>query len=441
MEFRKVQALRGPNIWANFPVLEVWVDLGEFKDKSSEEIPGFNDRLITWLSTMIEHRCSVGERGGFFQRLRRGTYLAHVLEHVTIELQTLAGHVVGFGRARETDENGVYKVAIEYLEEDVCRETIKVARELILAAASGRDFDVPAAVEKLKEMVQDIGLGPSTKAIVNAAVARGIPWRRLNRHSLIQFGFGAKQRRIMASETDRTTAIAESIAQDKNLTRDLLAGIGVPVPEGRPVESAEDAWEAAEEIGVPVVIKPQDGNQGRGVTTNLSTKEQIIRAYEIAYEESSSVIVEKYIPGCDYRLLVIGGKLVAAARREPAHVIGDGVHSIQQLIDIINQDPRRGEHHGTMLSKIHINDAALVVLKEQGVTAESIPTAGLRVLIRRNANLSTGGTAVDVTDKVHADWRARAVEAARMVGLDVAGIDVVAIDIAQPCEPGNRSDR
>ena len=231
-------------------------------------------------------------------------------------------------------------------------------------------------------------------------------------------------------------AIAESIAQDKNLTRDLLSGIGVPVPEGRPVESADDAWEAAEEIGVPVVVKPQDGNQGRGVTTNLSSKEQVVRAYEIAYEESPSVIVEKYIPGCDYRLLVIGGQLIAAARREPAHVIGDGVHTIQQLIDIINQDPRRGEHHGTVLSKIHINDAAQVVLKEQGVTADSVPAANQRILIRRNANLSTGGTAVDVTDKVHPEWRARAIEAARMIGLDVAGIDVVAIDIAQPCEPG-----
>ncbi len=436
MDFRKVQALRGPNIWANFPVLEAWVDLGEYKDQSSEEIPGFNERLMTWLPTMIEHRCSVGERSGFFQRLRRGTYLAHILEHVTIELQTLAGHEVGFGRARETNEDGVYKVAVEYVEEDVCRETMKVARELILAAVHNREFNVVAEIEKLKELAQDIGLGPSTKAIVNAARARGIPFRRLNKGSLIQFGYGSKQRRILASETDRTTAIAEAIAQDKNLTRDLLSGIGVPVPEGRPVESAEDAWEAAEEIGVPVVVKPQDGNQGRGVTTNLSTKEQVVRAYEIAYEESSSVIVEKYIPGCDYRLLVIGGKLVAAARREPANVVGDGLHSIQQLIDVVNQDPRRGEHHGTVLSKIHINDAAMVVLKEQGFVPESVPAAGQRVLIRRNANLSTGGTAVDVTDKVHPDWVARGVEAARMVGLDVAGIDVVAIDIAEPCVPG-----
>ena len=200
MDFRKVQALRGPNVWANFPVLEVWVDLGDFKDKSSEEIPGFNDRLMTWLPTMIEHRCSVGERGGFFQRLRRGTYLAHILEHVSIELQTLAGHVVDFGRARESNEDGVYKVAIEYIEEDVCRETIKVARDLIMAAVHGQPFDVAAAVEKLKELAQDIGLGPSTKAIVNAATARGIPYRRLNKGSLIQFGFGAKQRRILASE-------------------------------------------------------------------------------------------------------------------------------------------------------------------------------------------------------------------------------------------------
>lgn len=436
MKIRKVLALRGPNVWANFPVLEAWVDLEELKDSPSDTLPGFNERLMSWLPTMIEHRCSIGERGGFFERLRRGTWMGHILEHVTLELQTLAGSDMGFGRARETSEEGVYKVAIRFEEEALARECLKTAFELCLSAVYDRPFDVDAEIARLRELYQDVCLGPSTRAIADAAKARDIPVRRLNEGSLLQFGHGAKQRRIRASETDLTGAIAESIAQDKELTRSLLASIGVPVPEGRPVVSAEDAWEAAEEIGLPVVVKPQDGNQGRGVATNLLTREQVLTAYAAAREESSSVIVEKFIPGNDYRLLVVGDQLVAAARREPAQVVGDGIHTVKELVDRENLDPRRGEHHATVLSKIHLDEISLAVLAEQGFTPDSVPPAGKGVLIRRNANLSTGGTAVDVTDRVHPEWAARAVEAARMVGLDVTGIDVVALDISRPAEPG-----
>ena len=301
MEFRKVLALRGPNVWANFPVLEAWVDLGDL-DRPCNEFPGFADRLMSWMPTMIEHRCSIGQRGGFFQRLRTGTYLGHILEHVTLELQTLAGTDVGFGKARETSEKGVYKVIIEYIEETVGRECLAVARELCLAAVFDRPFNVAAEIERLRNLAHEVCLGPSTRAIVEAVQARGIPYRRLNTDSLVLFGHGRKQRRIQAAETDRTGAIAEAIAQDKEMTRMLLRAVGVPTSYGRPVADADDAWLAACDIGVPVVVKPQDGNQGRGVATNLTTREQVLRAYDAARQESEHILVEKFAPGHDYRL-------------------------------------------------------------------------------------------------------------------------------------------
>jgi cyanophycin synthetase len=434
MEYRKVLALRGPNIWANFPVIEAWIDLGDLKDSPSNSIPGFNERLMAWMPTMIEHRCSIGERGGFFQRLRMGTWPAHIIEHVTLELQTLAGTPVGFGKARETSEDGVYRIVFEYQEENLGRECLKTATELFLAAAYDRPFDVQAEINRLREMAQQLCLGPSTKAIVGAAEARGIPARRLNTESLVQLGYGCKQRRIRAAETDRTSAVGEAIAQDKEMTRTLLRAVGVPAAEGRPVVSADDAWEAACDIGLPVVVKPQDGNQGRGVAANLTSREQVVAAYNAAREESKLVIVEKFAPGHDYRLLVVGGKVIAAARREPAHVVGDGQRTIAQLIEIVNSDPRRGEHHATVLSKIKLDAVSLGVLATQGYAPESVPAAGAVVLIRRNANLSTGGTAIDVTDYVHPDVAARAIDAAKMIGLDIAGIDIIANDISRPLE-------
>jgi cyanophycin synthetase len=432
MQFRKVLALRGPNYWANFPILEAWVDLGEWKDISSEMIPGFNERLTLWLPSMIEHRCSVGERGGFFERLRRGTYLAHILEHVTLELQTLAGTDVGYGRARETSDDGVYKVAIEYVEESLGRACLEKGRELIMAAVHGQTFDVAGEVQKLKELAYDACLGPSTAAIVDAAVARGIPFRRLNTGSLVVLGHGQKQRRILAAETDRTGAIAESIAQDKDLTRALLSSVGVPVPEGRPVTDAEDAWDAAEEIDAPVVVKPQFGNHGRGVATNLTTREQVMAAYEAAIQEGKEIIVEKFAPGADHRLLVVGHKVVAAARRDPPTVVGDGQSTVAELVAELNKDPRRSDGHGTVMSFVKLDPIARAVLAEQNLSPEAVPAAGQLVLIRRNANLSTGGTAIDVTDEVHPSVAEQAVDAARVIGLDVAGVDIICQDIRQP---------
>jgi cyanophycin synthetase len=435
MEFRKILTLRGPNLWANFPVLEAWVDLGPYNDSCSSEIAGFNERLKGWLPSMIEHRCSVGERGGFFQRLDRGTYPAHFLEHVSIELQALCGSDVGFGRARAIDETaGLYRVIVEYEEEELGKACLAAAREILLAALNGRDYDVPFKLAELRSLSHDIRLGPSTRSIVEAAQRRGIPVRRINGQNLVQLGYGSKQRKIWTAETDQTSSIAESIAKDKQLTRQVLQTVGVPTPDGRTVHSAEDAWEAAQEIGLPVVVKPQDGNFGRGVATNLTTVEQVAKAYELARPEGDGVIVERHAEGSDFRLLVVGDKVVAAARREPANVVGDGAHTVRELVEVENKNPLRSDGHATPLSFLPLDGLALEVLASQGFTPESIPAAGQRVLIRRNANLSSGGTATDVTDFIHPEIAGRAVDAAKAVGLDICGIDVVVRDISKPLE-------
>ena len=310
MEIKSLKVLRGPNQWASFPVLEAWVDLGHLEDFPSNTLPGFNDRLMSWLPTMIEHRCSIGERGGFFQRLRTGTWMGHVLEHVTLELQSLAGTPVGYGRARETNTRGVYKVVIEYKEEKFGLECFHTAHRLLLAAIADEPFEVAREIRRLRTVLLEEQLGPSTRSIVEAALARGIPARRLTAGSLVRLGQGAKQRRILAAETDCTGAVAESIAQDKELTRTLLAEAGIPVPEGRSVSDAAEAWLVAEEIGAPVVVKPRYGNQGRGVSVNLATRDEVEKAWHVAREEDSSVVVERFVTGGDYRLIVVGGKVV-----------------------------------------------------------------------------------------------------------------------------------
>jgi cyanophycin synthetase len=353
---------------------------------------------------------------------------------VTLELQSLAGTDVGFGKARETEQEGVYKVIIEYEDERLAREALAAGWELIQAAVNDTPCDIEARIERLKDICGEVTLGPSTRNIVDAARKRGIPVRRLNEASFVQLGHGARQRRIMAAETDRTSAIAEAIAQDKDLTKMMLRAAGVPVPFGRVVHSPEEAWEEAQEIGFPVTVKPADGNQGRGVAVNLNTKEQILCAYNAAVRESSDIMIEENVSGKDYRLLVIGGRLIAAACRMPAHVIGDGVHTVAELIAQENTDPRRGDHHALPLSKIPLDAVSLSTLRMQGLTPESVPEKDKLVLIRRNANLSTGGTAVDVTDQVHPVNANYAICAAASVGLDIAGIDIVAADISKPLD-------
>ncbi len=434
LDIREIHLLRGPNIWANYPVLEAWVDLGSLKDASSEELPGFNERLKSWLPGMIEHRCSEGERGGFFQRLDRGTYPAHILEHVTLELQTMASHELGFGKARETCVEGLYKVIVRYLDEVVVQECLRSARELLLAAYTGGTFDVAAEVTRLQDVVDRNALGPSTKAIVDAAKERGIPWRRLQEgRSLIQLGQGVKQRRIWTAETDRTGAIAEYIAQNKELTRTFLKQAGVPVPEGRIVNDPDDAWDAAKDVGLPVVVKPTDANHGRGVFIDLSTREQVEEAFPQALKEGTGVMVERFIPGVDHRLLVVGSDLVAASRGDPAIVVGDGESTVVQLIESqLNSDPRRGELETCPWDKIDTvkwDPVILTDLQNQGYQPDSVPHDGERVLVARFANW-----AIDITDEVHPSVREHVVTAAKVAGLDICGVDVVCADISKPLE-------
>ncbi len=434
LDIREIHFLRGPNIWTNDRVLEAWVDLGSLKDTSSDIVPGFSEQLKKWFPGMIEHRCSIGERGGFFQRLDTGTWPGHILEHVTLELQTLAGHTVGFGKARETCVEGLYKVVIEYLDEIVAEACMREAREILLAGYAGKDYDIADAVARMKRVVDRNALGPSTNSIIAAAEERGIPWRRLREgRSLVQLGQGVNQRRIWTAETDRTGAIAEHIVQDKDLTRTLLSKAGVPVPEGRVVANPDDAWEAAEDIGTPVVVKPQDANHGRGVFINLTTREQVEIAFQTAATEGEGVMVERFIPGNDHRLLVVGGELIAASRGDHAVVIGNGSDTIGVLVDAqLNTNPLRGVSDFCPWSKIDTEEwdpAILSELEKQDYQPDSVPSAGDRVLISRFANWST-----EVTGLVHPRNREYVTIAAQVAGLDICGVDVVCTDIGKPLE-------
>lgn len=424
--------LRGPNVWANFPVLEAWVNLRRLKETSSDEVTGFNDRLKEWLPGMIEHRCSVGERGGFFQRLDRGTYPAHVMEHVTLELQALAGHPMGFGKARATDEDGVYKVIVRYMDETVVQACLRCARELLLAAYAGEAFDVAGEVLRLRGIAERIALGPSTMAIVEAARVRGIPWRRLHeRISLVQLGHGAMQRRIWTAESDRSGAISEYIAQDKDLTRMLLMQAGVPVPEGCKVADPDAAWDAADSIGVPVVVKPLDANHGRGVFIDLVTEQQVRNSFGYALEEGGGVVVEKFVPGTDHRLLVVGNKMIAASKGYPAIVVGDGRHTIRDLATSqLKTSMQTGKPEECPWSKLDDDEwetSALLDLEDQGYSLASVPRDGERVMVARFSNWC-----IDVTDEVHPSIRAHAVTAAKVAGLDICGVDVVCREIGKP---------
>lgn len=428
IDILRVTPLRGPSMWTYDPVLEALVDIGALEDFPSDKIPGFPERLAAWLPTLIEHRCSYEARGGFLRRLHEGTWPGHILEHVTLELQALAGMPGGFGRARETAKRGVYKVVVTSWHDDVTETALTLARDLVLAAMDDQPFDVPGAVHRLRRMSDSLCLGPSTATIVAAAQARRIPAIRLSSGNLVQLGYGKRQRRIWTAETDRTSAIAEGISRDKDLTKSLLAACGVPVPAGRMAASAADAWEAAREVGLPVVVKPQDGNHGRGVFLGLSTQEEVEAAFAVAAGEGSGVLVERFVRGDEHRLLVVGGRLVAAARGEAAWITGDGRRSVLDLVEAqLNTDPRRGTTEDFPLNPVRMDSAVRLELSHQGLTPEAVPAEGTRVLIQRNGNMS-----LDVTDAVHPDVAAMAVLAARLVGLDIAGIDLVAEDISQP---------
>lgn len=430
IQLQRIRYLRGPNIWTYRPVLEVWLDLGELEDHPSHLLPGFNARLLALLPTLIEHHCGVGERGGFLQRLESGTWAGHVLEHVVIELLNLARMPTGFGQTRSTSQHGVYRMVFRARDENVARVALSQGHRLLMAAINDEAFDVDAAVAALCEKVDDCYLGPSTACIVAAAAERGIPYIRLNGGNLVQLGHGANQRRIWTAESEFTSAIAEGIAADKDLTKRLLDSCGVPVPQGQVVASREAAWRGAQDLGLPVVIKPSDGNHGRGVSMDLGTQEAIEAAFDIAQRHGSEVIVERFVRGDEHRLLVVGGRVVAAARGEAAWVTGDGESTVEQLVEAqLNSDPRRGLNEDFPLNRLVLaeDEAIQIDLQRQGQAPATVPEAGRQVLIQRNGNV-----AIDCTDEVHPDVEQLVALAARVVGLDIAGVDVVAQDISEP---------
>jgi len=424
MDISRLRALRGPNVWSRHTAIEAVVHCADH-ERSLDRMPGFEAALRARLPGLGP--LPKGPEGA-------APSLAAVLARVAFELQLRAGCAVSFSGERPTAEPGVSRIVVEYTHEAVGRLALETALALCEAAIDDSPFDTPAAIARLHELDEDVRLGPSTGAIVQAAVARGIPYRRLTDGSLVQFGWGVHQRRIQAAEVDSTSAIAESIAQDKDLTKSLLEAIGVPVPGGRSVTDIDEAWAVMQSLGTAAVVKPRDGSQGRGVTVDVRTRDELQAAWAAATEIGDDVIVERYIPGDDYRLLVVQRRLVAAARRDPPFVTGDGEHRVRELVDAVNRDPRRGDGHATPLTRIRLDAIALARLATQGLDADAVPARGRRVVLRNNANLSTGGTATDVTDQVHPEVAARAVEAALMVGLDICGVDVVCRDIARPLE-------
>jgi cyanophycin synthetase len=424
LELTRIRALRGPNRWTRHTALELLVSLPP-DEHAIDATPGFEARLRTRFPKMGPLR---------FRGDPNPVTSAHVLETAALHLQAAAGCPVTFGHTAPIDRNGLYHVVVEYTEEEVGRLAVTMAEQLFAAARADTPFDVDAALLQLRDLYEDIRMGPSTGAIAQAARSRGIPFRRLTRGSLIQFGWGSRQRRIQAAETDGTGAIAEAIAQDKDLTKQLLTAAGLPVPDGASVRTLDAAVATMVRLGGAVVVKPRDGSQGRGVTTNVTNRLQMATAFRAAQAHDADVIVERFVPGDDHRLLVVGDRLVAAARRESPNVIGDGMHTVGELVATMNADPRRGIGHATPLTRIRLDEIAIDCLRSQGHGPDTVPQRGERVLLRNNANLSTGGTATDVTDNVHPEVARRAVEAARMVGLDICGVDVVCESVLQPLE-------
>jgi cyanophycin synthetase len=424
MQVTRIRALRGPNLWSHHTAVQAVVECSP-EEASVALIDGFEIRMRARFPEISPFQ-STGQD--------EAVPLARVLELACLGLQAQAGCPVTFSCTTPTVDQHVYQVVVEYSEEEVGKLALELAETLCQSALDDTPFDLPAALARLHELDEDVRLGPSTGSIVDAAEARGIPCSRMTEGSMVRLGWGSQQRRIQAAEMDATSAIAEAIAQDKDLTKKLLAAAGVPVPGGRSVVDADDAWAAAQEIGLPVVVKPNDGNQGKGVTVNITNEEHLRAAYATARSFRSEVLVERFMPGNDFRLLVVGDKLVAAARRDPPKVVGDGIQTIAQLVDQVNLDPNRGTGHSTALTKIRFDAIAHACLADQGFTAESIPELGQRVNLRNNANLSTGGSATDVTEDVHPEVAARAIAAAQMIGLDICGVDVVSDNILQPLE-------
>ncbi|MFL5637397.1 MAG: cyanophycin synthetase [Gemmatimonadaceae bacterium] len=432
LQVSRIRALRGPNYWRLAPVIACDVQLGSLEQVSSADIPGFYERLTEAIPTLAEHHCTRQEAGGFLERLREGTHLPHILEHVALELQSLAGCDVSFGRVVPSGDADTWWVIVAYEEEEVGLQSMRDAVKILRACIAEQPVDVEAIAEQLLSLYESVRLGPSTAAVVEEAKRRGIPVRRLNNYSLVQLGLGKNLRRIQATLSDYTSAIAVEIAQDKDDTKRVLGNIGLPVPKGDVARSFERAVEIADEIGYPVILKPLDANQGRGISGQIDNEHALHEAWNEAREFGDRIVIEQYAEGRDHRVLVINGKVVACAERIPARVTGDGSSTIAQLIERENRDPRRGVGHTKTLTKLPADERTTCFLRKQGLTLESVPQNGQVVYLRGTANLSTGGTAVDRTDEMHPDNITACEMAAGIIGLDIAGIDLLTPDISVP---------
>lgn len=432
MQICNIKAFKGRNIYSHNEVIKLVVDLEEWTDIPTNEIDGFNENLLKYLPGLKKHACSLGYEGGFVKRLTDGTYLAHVIEHSAIEMLNMLGYNIGFGKARQVDNTSKHIIVYSYINEVAGIEIGKLAFKLIKNLCHGQKIDLDTKLKIIKEKADKYEFGPSTRAIIDAAKAEGIPLTHIGNRSLFQLGYGKYQKRIEATIPESTSCIAVDIACDKSTTKQILHEMDIPIPIGEVCTTCNDAVLIAEEIGYPVVVKPENGNQGKGVSIGLNNENEVAFAFNIAKKISDYVMVEKYIPGNDYRVLVVGDKVAAVAQRVPAYVIGDGKHPISYLINLKNMDPLRGEGHEKPLTKIKIDEVTIAVLKKQNYTLDSIPGSDKKIYLKNNANLSTGGEAIDCTDKIHPVNCQLAIQASKIIGLDIAGVDITCKDISIP---------
>jgi cyanophycin synthetase len=434
MKILKIQVLRGPNIWSNYrkKLIQMRLDLEEMEERPSNKVEGFRERIEALLPSLVEHHCSEGKKGGFLYRVELGTWMGHIIEHIALEIQTLAGMNTGFGKTRETYTPGVYNVVFSYVEERVGIYAAEAAVRIAEALINGEEYDLQTDIQAMKEIRERDRLGPSTGSIVDEAVSRGIPWMRLGNNSLVQLGYGVNQARFQATITDKTNHIAVNMASDKEETKRMLKAASIPVASGDICSTEAGLKEIIDELGYPLVLKPLDGNHGKGATINVTNYEDAKAGFEFAKKYSHGVIIERFITGFDFRVLVIDNKVVAAAQRVPANVTGDGKSTIQQLIDIENQNPRRGYGHENVLTEIKIDRDTTDLLKRLGYTLETVPPEGEIVYLKSTANLSTGGTSIDVTEMMHPENIFLCERISMVIGLDICGIDIMAENLTDP---------
>lgn len=434
MKILGIQVLRGPNIWSinRKKLIQMRLDLEDLEQKPTNLIPGFKEGLEQLIPSIYSHRCSKGVPGGFLSRVEEGTWMGHVIEHIALEIQTLAGMDTGFGRTRQTKTEGIYNVVFSYLEEKAGIFAAESAVRIAEALIAGKEYDLNGDIQQMRELRESERLGPSTGSIVDEAIARDIPWIRLNKSSLVQLGYGKNQVRFRATMTERTSSIAVDIAGDKDETKRLLNDAAIPVAKGVTVTTLDDVYSAIKNVGFPLVFKPLDGNHGKGATINVKTEPEAVAAFHYAKQYSRRIIVERFITGHDFRVLVIDHKMVAAALRVPAHVKGNGKNTIQELIDKENEDPRRGYGHENVLTEITVDRDTEDLLEKKGYTLTTVAPKGEIVYLKSTANLSTGGTSIDVTDQVHPQNVFNCERISRIVGLDICGIDIMAQNLTEP---------